>query len=236
MDKATIALVGDYDPTVTAHRAIPKALEMAGTAVGLEIAFSWVETQSIRPGLGRLRDYAGFWAVPASPYKNMEGVLEVIRFARENKRPFLGTCGGYQHAVLEFARNVLGHAGAGNAEVDPETEMPLVSPLTCSLIEVEQQIDFAKGSKLEALFSSDRTTEAFHCSFGINPEYLTLFSGSKLCFTGTDLSGEPRAFELADHPFFVGTAFQPERQALNGLAHKLIETFVGASAQQSAFA
>ncbi len=102
-----IALVGDFNPDVVAHQAIPKALALA--ADGMEVQPEWLDTESaLHADLG---GYAGFWCVPASPYRSMEGALRVIRFARENDRPFLGTCGGCQHAVLEFARNVLNISG-----------------------------------------------------------------------------------------------------------------------------
>ena len=228
----TIALVGDYNPTVTAHKAIPKALELAGQAVGINFAWEWVETDAIASKFDAIREFDAYWVVPASPYANMVGVLSVIRFARENQRPFLGTCGGYQHAVLEYARSVLGHSAAGNAEVDADCTMPVIAPLVCAMVETEDQIDIQRGSKLAALLGVDHLVEGFRCSYGVNPEYLPLFAGSKLRFTGTDNEGAPCAFELADHPFFFGTAFQPERQALSGVSHNLIETFVAAAVQK----
>ena len=234
-ETATIALIGDFNPEVTAHRAIPQALTLAAKSAGVKLEWQWVETSAIEPGLGAtVKGFAGYWAVPASPYQNMDGVLEVIRFAREAKRPFLGTCGGYQHAVLEFARNVLGHAKAGNAEVDPKCEMPVINALTCALVEVYGRINFAPNSKMAAYHGADHADEAYHCSYGVAREHLSIFEGSALKFTGLDADGELRAFELADHPFFAGTAYQPERGALNGRSHGLIENFVMASTRQLA--
>ncbi len=79
-------------------------------------------------------EFSGIWVVPASPYANMPGVLESIRWARENGRPFLGTCGGFQHALIEFGRNVAGLAGADHAETAPEAKLLLVTRLACSLV------------------------------------------------------------------------------------------------------
>ena len=224
---AHIALVGDQDPSVTAHVAIPKALELANGAAGGSVTWQWVGTDEIAEDTAT--GFAGFdavWCVPASPYRNMAGAIAAIRHAREAGKPFLSTCGGYQHAVLEFARNVLGHSRAGNAEVDPECEMPVVGPLTCALVEVSGDISLTPGSRIAAICGGTRVSESYHCSYGVAPEYVSLFDGSDMAFTGKDDLGEPRAFELAGHPFFIGTAYQPERAALEGRAHPLITEFV----------
>jgi len=104
-----IGLIGDFNAEVKAHVAIPKALEFAGQITGCNIAPVWIQTSSIIDSIdSRLSAFDGLWCVPASPYASMDGALRGIRFARETHRPFLGTCGGFQHAILEFARSVLG--------------------------------------------------------------------------------------------------------------------------------
>lgn len=111
---ARIALVGDYDPAVTAHQAIPPALRLAAQHLGVEVGAEWVHTATLGVARGgaeeSLRGYTAVWCVPASPYASEAGALAAIRHARESGLPFLGTCGGFQHAVLEYIRNVLGHA------------------------------------------------------------------------------------------------------------------------------
>ena len=107
-----ISLIGDFDANVTAHRAIPDALNRAGDELGVEVRFTWRHTATL--GLNpeqTLAATSGIWCVPASPYANTDAALAAIRFARESPRPFLGTCGGFQHALLEYARNVLGLQG-----------------------------------------------------------------------------------------------------------------------------
>src|SRR5437868_1505506 len=104
-----VGLIGDFDPAVAAHEAVPRALEIAGAAIGCTIEPTWLPTTELAtPGVD-LRRFDGVWAVPASPYRSTDGALTSIRFARTRRIPFLGTCGGFQHAVLEYARNVLGH-------------------------------------------------------------------------------------------------------------------------------
>jgi len=80
-----------------------------------------------------LEAFAGFWCVPGSPYRDMDGALRTIRFARETRCPFLGTCGGFQHAVIEYARSVLGLTDADHMESNPDAELPLIIALACRL-------------------------------------------------------------------------------------------------------
>ena len=225
-----IALVGDYNPAVTAHVAIPRALEIASLTTDNPVEVVWVATTALQNPGEALHGFDAVWCVPGSPYASMDGALGAIRYARETGMPFLGTCGGYQHAVLEFARNVLGYAQADNSEVNPDTEMPLVARLSCALVEQHGEIDFAAGSKIARIYAAPSAVEKYHCSYGIAPQYVGLFDGSALHITGFDANGEPRAFELTSHPFFIGTAYQPERSAFAGAAHPLIQAFVSATA------
>lgn len=227
MPAVRIALVGDYDPAITAHRAIPEALRLSAERLGVAVAPEWVPSVSLGPTAAEVVGFAGVWCVPGSPYANTPGVLAAVRFARESGRPFLGTCGGFQHAVLEYARNVLGHAAADHAESSPDAAMPVISRLTCSLVEKGGEVFFAAGSRLRAIYGSDRAEEGYHCNYGVNPEYAELLAGpGGLRAVATDAAGEVRAVELSDHPFFVGTLYQPERAALRGAEHPLVTAFV----------
>ena len=125
-----IALVGDYRPEALAHQAIPKALALAGASLNCECEGSWVATDQIESDpLDRLSIFQGIWCVPATPYRSMSGALNAIRIARELPRPFLGTCGGFQHVVIEYARHVLGMTEADHAESNPAAHLAIISPL-----------------------------------------------------------------------------------------------------------
>ena len=223
------ALVGDYSAEVTAHIAIPEALAKASEVLDLELEFEWLNTASLTHVNEQLKAFNAVWCVPASPYENMQGALDAIRYARENKLPFLGTCGGYQHAILEYARNVLGLSKADNSEVNPETTFPLINPLACSLIDQDDQIKLVSGTKLAEFYQTESITEQYRCSYGFNQTYLPLFENSALIVSGYDLAGEVKAIELNKHPFFIGTGYQPERSALKGQTHPVITAFVQAS-------
>ena len=221
-----LALVGDYHPEVIAHQAIPRALELAWNNLGADLAWDWIGTDAITDAPRQLAGHAGVWCVPASPYKNMNGALAAIRFARETKRPFLGTCGGFQHALIEFVRNVIGVNAADHAETNPAAADLVVTPLACSLVGQQGEISFTAGSQLDAIFQGQRAREGYHCNYGPNPAYRARFESAGLRFTGFDAGNHIRALELPGHPFFIGTLFQPERSALENRCHPLIEAFV----------
>ncbi|RON06516.1 hypothetical protein BK659_19625 [Pseudomonas brassicacearum] len=225
-----IALIGDYDPQVTAHQAIPLALNMAAQHAELDVQFQWLATDSIDAST-QLAGFDGFWCVPASPYRNMDGALLAIRFAREQQRPFLGTCGGFQHAVLEYARNVLGWADAEHGETSPDAARALLTPLVCSLVETVDRIRLMEGSLIANAYAAKEIEEGYHCRYGVNPEFEAQLLTHNLNASGHDSAGDLRAVELSDHPFFVATLFQPERAALAGTPPPLVNAFIKACAR-----
>jgi len=226
-----IALIGDFDPAVIAHQAIPQALRISASRLGVEVAPIWIHTTMIGPNPAeRLSEYQAIWCVPASPYANMDGALLAIRFAREAPRPFLGTCGGFQHAILEYFRNALGHTAADHAEASPEADMPVISRLSCSLVEKTGEILLQDSSRLREIYGTSQVREEYHCNFGLNPEYARLLADG-LRVAARDIAGEVRAVELAGHPFFIATLFQPERSGLRGVEHPLVTAFLAAIAR-----
>lgn len=227
-----VALVGDHDAGHVAHRAIPEALRLAGEALGRPVEPTWVHTSTLTGDVPRrLAGYAAVWCVPASPYANMQGAIDAIRFARESGRPFLGSCGGFQHAVIEYARHVLNLPDADHAETNPAGHTLLVAPLDCSLVEKSEGVRFTDGSRLAVIYGAAGTTGEYHCSFGLNPAYeRALFDGGRLRVAARDASGVAvRAIELGGHPFYVATLFQSERTALRGAVPPLVKAFVAAA-------
>jgi CTP synthase (UTP-ammonia lyase) len=226
-----IALIGDHSPSVPAHLAIPRALELATSNLGCACEMTWMRTDApeLRNEPARLLDsYDGIWCVPGSPYASMDGALHAITFARQQSIPFLGTCGGCQHALIEYARHVLGLVEAGHAESDPTSELPLIAPLSCSLVEVSDTIKLIPGTRLAHLYGKSEIRERYHCRFGPSLQYQHLFDDGKMRLAGVDKEGQARAFELTTHPFYLLTLFQPERSASTNLVHPLIRAFVQA--------
>jgi len=225
--KLSIALIGDYNEEITAHKAIPLSIDLASKSLGFDSTIKWISTPDCQTQ--DLKEFDAIWCVPASPYESMTGALNAIQYARESKTPFLGTCGGYQHAVLEFTRNVLGYENADNAEVNPDTNMPLISALSCKLIEKTDAINICPNSKVSEIHQSENIEEEYQCSFGVNSKYLLIYKNTDLRFTGFDENKEPRVFEIENHPFFVGTAYQPERSAFKNKTHPMIVSFLKAA-------
>ena len=227
MNPPCVGLIGDYDASVRAHLAIPEALRLACAATETSIHHTWLPTVSLDGDLRpKLSAFDGLWCVPGSPYQNMTGALSAIRFAREQSIPFLGTCGGFQHAVIEYARHVLGWAQADHAESNPAAAMPLVSLLSCSLIGVSGKIRLQPGSRAAAIYGAGETIEEYHCNFGVNRRFQSQLETGGLRITGTDEAEGVRVVELAGHPFFLATLFQPELSAFKGVAHPLVSAFV----------
>lgn len=228
-----IGLVGDRDDAHVAHRAIPRALSLAARGLGLEVAPDWIGTEMIdatRPGLS---GYHALWCVPASPYRHTAGALAAIRFARERGVPFLGTCGGFQHALLECAGSLWGVEGATHAELDAAASDPVIAPLSCALVEKSGRVRFAPGSRLAAAYGREAAEEEYHCSYGLSPRYLPRLEAGPLRATAWDDEGDVRGVELDGHPFFVGTLFQPERAALRGVAPPIVTALLVAAAAQA---
>jgi CTP synthase (UTP-ammonia lyase) len=190
----------------------------------------WQGTAALEADPTPLAGCDALWCVPGSPYASMAGALAAIRRAREQARPFLGTCGGFQHALIEYARNVLGLDGADHAESNPEAALPLIAPLACGLVEAQGAIRLLPGSRIRAIYGEDTIGEAYNCRYGLNPAYQARLTDGALRITGVDADGEVRVVELTTHPFFIATLFQPERAALAGRAHPLIQAFVQAAA------
>ena len=134
MSRKSVAIVGDYSAEITSHRAVPRALELARDRLGADLGWEWVPTRRIADAPRDLAKFSAMWLVPGSPYENMAGAIDAIRWAREGGLPFLGTCGGFQHALIELARDVAGIANADHAETNPKGHALVVTELACSCL------------------------------------------------------------------------------------------------------
>jgi CTP synthase (UTP-ammonia lyase) len=227
-----IALVGDRSANVRAHTRIPGLIDALVTRESLPLDPYWVATPDAADC-----DLAGFdaiWVAPGSPYQSAAGAIAAVRTARTRGIPFLGTCGGFQYALLEFARNVCGLAGVENAEVTPDAADQLIVPLECSLTGHEEAVMVVPGTLAARIAGPGRRTERYHCSYGLNPAYLEALTAGGLRFSGFDDSGQVRIAELPGHPFFLGTLFQPELHGDGTQAHAVIRALAAAAARHAA--
>lgn len=222
--KKLIALIGEYNPTFKPHVATNAAIEHSTIGYAIDVDADWVSTDAIDSSL--FERYSGIWVTPGSPYKNLDKTLWAIREARENGIPCLGTCGGFQHIIIEYARNVLGFKDAQHAEYDPYASSLFISQLACSLAGQTMQLSFLPGSQIAAIYRATLATEEYYCNFGVNPDHLSDLKSGPLKVTGSDSEGEVRVVELPEHPFFLGTLFVPQARSTRENPHPLVTAFL----------
>jgi CTP synthase (UTP-ammonia lyase) len=223
-----IAIVGDRDDSIAAHLAIPLALANAASALDVDLVFEWLASDRI-DDVARLAGFDAFWVAPGSPYRSLDGALRAIGHARTAGRPFLGTCGGFQHAILEYARHVMDWPDAMHAESDPGVGRPVISALECSLVEARGSVTLAPGSRIARAYAASTAPTIYRCRYGLNPAFRAALLSGPLRVTAQDEHGDVRAIELDGHPFFVATLWQPERAALEGRRVPLAEALVTAA-------
>jgi CTP synthase len=216
-DEFDVALVGKYG-LEDAYMSIHESLKHAGIELGIDVTVEWVDAEEMRSVHDeRLRTADGVIVPGGFGVRGTDGKIEAIRHARETDVPFLGLCLGFQMAVVEHARNVLGLADANSAELDPDTPHPVIDLLpeqkelddmggTMRLGAHETQID---PGTLAARLYGDSCVERHRHRYEVNPAYIDRLESEGLVFSGT--SG-PRMeiLERDDHPFFLGTQFHPE--------------------------
>ncbi|MFC8723343.1 hypothetical protein [Kitasatospora sp. NPDC057198] len=228
---ARIALVGDRSPHVPAHLRGPRMLAALLDAGGPAVEPYWVGTAEV--DAEELAEFDGIWLVPGSPYRSEAGAVAAARTARERGVPFLGTCGGFQHAVLEFARHACGIAGAAHAEQQPDAGELVIVPLSCSLYLQEGGIRLSPGSAAHRLLGADRATARYNCGYTLAPGYLEALRAHGMRFTGHDPDGAVRVAELPSHPFWLATLFQPELSPEHEGPHPFVRAFAEAAAHRA---
>lgn len=226
-----LLILGEFNPEFRPHTATNEAIHHSRDHLGLDVAPEWMSTADVDPGV--LSDVDGLWIAPGSPYRSMERTLAAIRHARENGIPCFGTCGGCQHMIIEYARNVLGIEDAQHAEYDPYASRLFISELTCSLAGRSMELQFASGSKVARIYGRRSATEEYYCNFGVNPDVVPTLRKGKFRIVGSDAEGEVRVLELPRHPFFVATLFVPQTSSRPEQPHPLVNAFVQAAARRA---
>ena len=226
-----IGLIGEFQPEVKSHIAIPQALELASRDLGSQFEAHWLPTTQLTQNVEvQLAEYQALWFVPATPYASMDGALRVLQYAREHRIPTLGTCGGCQHMIIEYARNVLDMHDADHAEEHPDAPVLLITPLICSNTGLITDCLLSPGSRVAAIYGASEVTEQYGtCNYGPNAQFWPALEQGGMHITGADRDGSPRIIEIDLHPFFVGTLFQPELSAYRQVVHPLIKALLQAA-------
>jgi len=236
-----IALVGKYVKLKDSYISIREALYHAGVALDVRPKIKWIEAEELEGGkVDVLEEAEGIIVLPGFGSRGVEGKIEAVRFAREKDVPFLGICYGFQLAVVEFARNVLGLRGAHTTEVDAETPHPVVTVLeghhpvkgmggTMRL--GAQTIHIKEGSILHKIYGSVLVTERHRHRYEVNPNYIKKLEEGGLTVSGVSDNGLVEFVELKGHRFFVGSQPHPEYKSRPLHPSPIYMAFLAASAK-----
>ncbi|CAN7368344.1 hypothetical protein LJR153_002238 [Paenibacillus sp. LjRoot153] len=221
-----IGIVGDFRPEYPSQIATNDALLHSFRKLGVFIEYEWIPTATIIKQLNTIKEiFQGFWIGPGSP-DSVDGVLSIIQFARENNIPLLGTCGGFQYIIMEYARNKMMLENAGHEERDPHANQIVISKLACSLVGQKGEVIVKKPSRIYDIYQVENVIEQFRCNYGLSSEYEKQIHEAGLRIVGTDYIGNPRMIELPDHKFFIGTLFVPQLSSTSNSTHCIVDSFI----------
>ncbi|RLM50898.1 CTP synthase [Halorubrum sp. Atlit-28R] len=217
-EEIDVALVGKY-ALEDAYMSIHEALKHAGIQTGTEVNVLWVDADETRAEHEQRLATADAVVVPGGfGSRGTDGKIEAVRYARENDVPFLGLCLGFQMAVVEHARHVLGLDGAHSAEIAPDTPHPVIDLLP-EQYETEDmggtmrlgahETDIEPDTLAAEVYGADACTERHRHRYEVNPEYIDALEADGLVFSGR-ADNRMEILERADHPFFFGTQAHPE--------------------------
>jgi CTP synthase (UTP-ammonia lyase) len=233
----SIGIIGDFNPEKPSHIATDAALKHAADFLSLNVKTEWLGTgnlrrKSVKDTIGQ---YQGLFAAPGTPYFFADGAIKGIRLAREMNIPFLGTCGGYQYTLLEFARNVAGMTNAAHTELAPQTDMPLLIKIACAVDKTKGKVPRMQGTfdinlvpETEAFkcYGKTKISESYSCNYELNPDYQGRLVESGLTISGRDDDGKARIFEVHNKRFFIATGFLPQLNSTPENPHPLILSFL----------
>jgi CTP synthase len=237
-----IGMVGKYVDLTDSYKSLNEALHHGGIAHRVRVQIEYFDSEKLTDA-SELSEMDGILVPHGFGSRGVEGKIKAVRFAREQRVPYLGICFGMQLAVIEFARHVAGLEGANSAEADERTPHPVIDFLP------EQRELEDKGGSMRlgaypcVLRSGSRAAEAYGTleiserhrhRYEFNPDYCDRLSQAGLVLSGTSPNGHlVEVVELADHPWFLGCQFHPEFKSTPFAPHPLFTAFVGAALHHS---
>lgn len=248
-----IAFVGKYLDLKESYKSLTEALIHAGAHIDTKVNIKWVDSEKIEDegAVKYLNDCDGILVAGGFGERGIEGKIEAIQYARENKIPFLGICLGMQLSMIEFARNVLGMKEANSVEFNEETPDPLIylidefidasgskqvrtttSPMGGTMRLGEYECETKEGSNLRNAYDTKIIYERHRHRYEANPSYRELLESKGMDITG-ESNGLIEAVELKDHPWFLGVQFHPEFTSRLQTANPAILAFIHASMEHN---
>ena len=252
-NEITIAMVGKYIDLTEAYKSLTEALIHAGIHTGNKVKIKYIDSEQIeQDGVEILREADAILVPGGFGERGTEGKIETVRFAREEKIPYLGICLGMQVAVIEYARNKAGMADANSTEFDQETKYPVIGLITEWLAgdgSIEQrdsksdmggtmrlggqECRLKAGSLTNKVYGSDTIVERHRHRYEVNSSLVGELEDAGLVVSGRSMDDKlVEMIELADHPWFVACQFHPEFTSTPRDGHPLFSSFVQAAAAQ----
>ena len=246
----SIALVGKYVDLTESYKSLTEALIHAGIHTGARVKIHYVDSESIeKSGTASLQNMDAILVPGGFGKRGVEGKIKAIRFAREGRVPYLGICLGMQLAVIEYARNMVGLAGAHSTEFDPDTPHPVIALITewqgrDGRVEQRdahsdlggtmrlggQECVLEPDSVVRRIYGQDRIVERHRHRYEVNNHYLPRLKTAGLKVSGTSAKDKLcEMIELPAHPWFVGCQFHPEFTSNPRKGHPLFSSFVSAA-------
>ena len=251
-NEVTIAIVGKYVDHLDAYKSLNEALIHAGIQTRNKVKIKYIDSENIEDeGVASLKDIDAILVPGGFGERGVEGKIATVRFARENKIPYLGICLGMQVAVVEFARDVVGLEGAHSTEFLPNSPHPVIGLITEWMDKDGQQEIRSENSDLGGtmrlggqkcrlqpdsiafqLYQKDVITERHRHRYEFNNQYLEQLEQGGLRFSGKSIDGRlVEVIEIPDHPWFLACQFHPEFTSTPRNGHPLFSGFVQAAAE-----
>lgn len=246
-----IAIVGKYVDHSDAYKSINEALIHAGIKTRTKVDIIYIDSELIEDeGIARLKDVDAILVPGGFGERGVEGKIATVRYARENKIPYLGICLGMQAAVIEFARDVAGLEGAHSTEFLPKSPHPVIGLITEWMEGGElqtrdensdlggtmrlggQQCRLQHDTLAYQMYQKDVITERHRHRYEFNNQYIERLEAKGMRFSGKSIDGRlVEMIEIPDHPWFVACQFHPEFTSTPRKGHPLFSGFVVAAAQ-----
>lgn len=239
--KVTIALVGKYVQLHDAYISVVEALKHGGITNHATIDIKWVDSETVtEDNVDELLGEVDGILVPGGfGTRGIEGMITAIRYARENKIPFLGLCLGMQLTIVEYARNVVGFRDAHSIEMDPNTTHPVIAlmPDQNGIEDIGGTLRLgaypcvlAKGSLAHSLYGTDNISERHRHRYEVNNDFRAVLTEKGLLLSGT--SPDNRIVEMCElpgHPFYIATQGHPELKSRPNRPHPLFRGLIEAA-------
>jgi CTP synthase len=241
VDPVRIGIIGKYVSLPDAYLSVVESLKHGGFFHGARVEVDWIQAEDVEGLLaeGRLRDLDGIVIPGGFGERGVEDKIAAATYARENEIPCLGLCLGMQVMTIEFARNVLGLAGANSSEFDPQTPYPVID-----LMDSQRDVtdmggtmrlgayvaELIPGSRVAQAYGREVVSERHRHRYEFNPRFRSKFDETGFICSGTSPDGRLVEFiELEGHPFWVGTQAHPEFKSRPDRPAPLFREFIGAA-------